>query len=124
MTQANLEASDWCEIITWANSESMAYDYEAIDFTSGVYTDQEKSYVSFVTFRNTEPGYEGMACSANIDAGTSTGDEGNAVGENVGFFMYAGVTEEEYNDCKSILNSFKDKLPAKCNVDDGVQGWL
>jgi len=72
MTQAKLEASDWCEIVTYANVESMAYDYEAIDFASGVYTDQESSSVSFTTYRDAEPGYEGMACSANIDVGTSS----------------------------------------------------
>jgi len=124
MTQANLEASDWCEIMTWTNSEAMAYAYEEIYFTSGLYTDQENSSVSFSTFRNTEPGYEGMSCSAYIDAGSSTTDDvGNAAGENVGFYISAEVTEEEYNDCKIILNSFKDNLPAKCTVDDAVQDW-
>ena len=90
----------------------LQYFYEYTSFSASLPWDAaESSSISF-TISN-ETGY-GRSCFASVNY--VTGGEMVETGESHSFSLNVEVTEEEYGDCKNILDTLKGQLPATCII--------
>jgi hypothetical protein len=89
--------------------------YEYTDFSAqSPSTNGQSSSVYFSISSDNTPGYEGRYCSASVSY--NAGDEMYESGESHSFYLSKVVTESEYADCQTVLETVKGQLPATCEI--------
>jgi hypothetical protein len=98
-------------------------NYEYTDISAQLpYKNGQSTSVYFSISSDNIPGSEGRYCSASVSYNTGSGYTGDVVdefGESHSFSLNVAVTDSEYADCQTVLETIKGQLPATCEIYEG-----